>query len=147
MRRTPIMGLSALLSKLGVTADERTSLRGTLLRGGLGSIGLNLSHVLFSFLISIALARILGAESFGIYSFAYALAMVLAIPAQSGMSQLVLRETAQAFAAEDWGRIRGLWTWSTGTVLVLSLVISLLLLGLLGLFQFLLGDAVLRELS
>jgi O-antigen/teichoic acid export membrane protein len=103
--------------------------RNTLLRGGLASIILNISLAGLSFLISVALARLLGAEGFGAYSFAYALAMVLALPAQSGVSQLVIRETARGVISKEWGRVRGLWIWSNRTVLLLSMTMGFLLVG------------------
>ena len=115
--------------------ENRGGLRSTLLRSGMGSLVLSITHIGCSFLISVALARMLGADGFGLYSFAYALAMVVGIPAQSGISQLMIRETARVAAREptrdltneDWGTIRGLWTWSTRTVLVLALASGSLL--------------------
>jgi O-antigen/teichoic acid export membrane protein len=107
--------------------EKPGNLRTTLLRSGLGSLVLSVTHIGCSFLISVALARMLGADGFGSYSFAYALAMVIGIPAQSGISQLVIRETARGVTNEDWGATRGLWIWSTRTVLVLALASGTLL--------------------
>ena len=105
--------------------------RGTiaLLRGGFASASLSIALVGLSFLISVALARMLGPDGFGAYSFAYALAMVLALPAHSGISQLVIRETAQNSANGQWGRVRGLWLWGNRAVVVLSIALALLLSG------------------
>ena len=69
------------LQRVVAAVREPAQLQRTLLRGGAASLVLSVIHVGCAFLISVVLARMLGADGFGVYSFAYALAMVLAIPA------------------------------------------------------------------
>ncbi len=101
-------------------------LRAQLLRGGMGSVGVKIGQTALAFMVSVVLARTLGAAGFGVYSFAYALMMVLAIPTQLGLPQLVVRETAKAQAKGDWGLMRGVWRWSTIGVLLFTLVIAVI---------------------
>lgn len=98
-------------------------LKGQLLRGGVGSLAVKLGSTLLNVLLAVVLARTLGAEGFGIYSFVFALITILAIPAQMGLPNLVVRETAKAQANGDWALIKGLWRWSTLMALAMSLAL------------------------
>jgi len=98
------------------------SFKKQLLRGGLGSFGLKLLSMLLAFLLSVLLARVLDPGDLGIYSFAYALIMMIAIPAQMGLPQLVIRETAVTQAQKKWTDLRGLWHWSTMVACLFSAV-------------------------
>jgi len=96
-----------------------------LLRGGFGNLMIMIATTLLSFVIGVLLARLMGASNYGVYSYVYAVIMVLAIPAQFGLPMLVVRETAQAFAKNEWGRIRGLWQWGSYITGILTLIIIL----------------------
>jgi O-antigen/teichoic acid export membrane protein len=100
-------------------------LRAQLLRGGMGSLVVKASTMFSGLALTIALARILGPDGYGIYAFAFALVSVLAVPAQFGLPTLVIRETARAQAAENWGVMRGVWRWSTLVAGCLSLGLAL----------------------
>lgn len=95
-------------------------LKGQLLRGGVGSVAVKIGSSLLNVLLAIVLARTLGVEGFGVYSFVFALITVIAIPAQMGLPNLVVRETAKAQAAGDWALMKGLWRWSTLMALMIS---------------------------
>ena len=81
-----------------------------------------------TFLCSVLLARTLGVEKFGIYSYVLAIVSILALPAEAGMPTLVLRETARAKALTDWAKMKGIWLWSSFTVLTTSLVVFLIVM-------------------
>lgn len=76
-----------------------------------------------TFFCAVLLARTLGVENFGLYSYVIALVSIFALPVQAGMPTLVLRETAKAKALNDWGRIKGIWLWSGCIVISISLFI------------------------
>ncbi len=107
------------------------SLRGQLIRGGLGTAGVRICHATFAFIISVILARNLGTKDFGIYSFVYALVMLLAVPGQHGLSQLVLRETAKFDTEGRWDLMRGIWRWSNISGLLFSTLIFILVTSIL----------------
>lgn len=96
-------------------------LQGQLMRGGVGSIAVKIASTGLNLILAIVLARLLGAEGFGIYSFVFALVTILAIPAQMGLPNLVVRETAKARVAERWDLIKGLWRWSSIVACAMSL--------------------------
>lgn len=102
-------------------------LKGQLLRGGVGSIAVKIGSTLINVLLAIVLARTLGVEGFGVYSFVFALITIMAIPAQMGLPNLVVRETAKAQANGDWALMKGLWRWST--LMALAMSIALMALG------------------
>lgn len=81
-------------------------LKGQLMRGGVGSIAIKIASTGLNLVLAIVLARLLGAEGFGVYSFIFALVTILAIPAQMGLLNLVVRETAKAQVAERWDIIK-----------------------------------------
>jgi O-antigen/teichoic acid export membrane protein len=87
------------------------------------------AHAALAFSIAVVLARALGSEGYGVYSFALAIIMLTAVPAQVGIPQLVVRETAKAHSRECYGLMRGMWSWGTKAVLLFS-AIALLVMGL-----------------
>jgi len=100
------------------------SLRAQLLRGGLGSVLIKVGNAVLGLTAAVVLARILGPREYGVYAYVFSLVSVLSIPAQFGLPQLLVRETARAEAEEQWTLMRGLWRWSTGAALSLSLVMA-----------------------
>lgn len=100
-------------------------LRSELVRNGIGSLVLKVSDVLFSFLIAVMLARALGVKGYGVYSYVLALVGLLAIPAQFGLPNLLVRETAKAFAKQEWGMIQGVWRWAGKITGILTAVLIL----------------------
>ena len=94
--------------------------RRALWRGGLGSLGVKAAQAVLAFAVAVTLARLLGPEGYGVYAFALAVLMIIALPAQVGLPHLVVRETAKAQADGDWGLMRGLWRWSNWAVVLVS---------------------------
>lgn len=90
----------------------------------LGSVGLKVSHAFLMLLSSVLLARILGPEGYGIYSFAYAVVMLLAVPCQAGLPTLLVRDVSKYETAERWGLIRGLLRRSNQGVALLTVAIA-----------------------
>lgn len=103
-------------------------LRAELSRGALGSVILKLISVLLGVFLAIVLARALGPTGYGIYAYVFALVSLLAIPAQMGLPTLVVRETAKAHVAGQWGVMRGLWRWTTLAVGVVSVLLAMVAL-------------------
>ena len=107
-----------------------------MLRGGFWSLAIKLLSTAMALVLASVLARLSGPEGFGIYSFVLALVTILAIPAQLGLPNLMVRETAKAQAAERWDTMKGLWRWSN----LLALAISMALIMLGGLAAWLLAE-------
>lgn len=88
-------------------------LAGQLLRGGVGAAFVKVASLGVTFAVTVLLARLLGPEEFGLYSFVFSLVSVAAVVPQFGLPGLVLRETARSVANEDYGRLVGSWRWSS----------------------------------
>lgn len=99
------------------------------------SILMKFSGLGFSLITAVILARHLGPEQYGHYSFALAIVSILAIPAMFGLPNLLVRETAKAETLRDWGTMRGLWSWANRVTLVLSISLMVLFLSALWLYQ------------
>jgi len=77
-----------------------------------------------SFMVAVVLARILGAEGYGIYAYAYALVSLLALPAQVGLPNLIIRETAKGIVQNEPGLVKGVWSWSGRITGIFSVVLA-----------------------
>lgn len=71
----------------------------------------------------VVLARSLGPDGYGVYALVFAIVSVLAIPAQFGLPNLVMREVAGAVAREEWAYLKGILKWSNLAALGLSAVL------------------------
>jgi len=100
-------------------------LRSELTRNGIGSLILKAAYVLLSIAITVTLARTLGADGYGVYAYVFALVSLLSIPAEFGLPNLLVRETAKAFAKQEWGMIQGVWRWAGRITGILTAVLIL----------------------
>lgn len=98
-------------------------LRARLLRGGVGSLLVKAASMVLTLATMIVLARALGADGYGAYSFVFAVTSLLATPAQLGLPALLVRETARAHARNDGGGMRGVWAWAGKLALTSSLIV------------------------
>lgn len=99
------------------------------LKSSLGSLLINSGNKVLVFISGVLLVRILGNEQYGIYSYILSFIYVLIIPAEYGVSTLVVRETAKGIADENRNGIIGIWRW--------SLKVTILLCGIILIFSFL----------
>lgn len=74
------------------------------------------------FLSTVLLSRALGVEGFGTYSLAIGWILLLAVPVQSGLVGVVVREIARYRATSSWPLAKGLLVFSNGTSLLLSVL-------------------------
>ncbi|HEM45577.1 MAG TPA: hypothetical protein ENO23_00865, partial [Alphaproteobacteria bacterium] len=89
-----------------------------------GSAGLRVTNAGLALLISVLLARLLGPSGYGIYAFAYAVVMLLALPTQAGLPTLLVREVARYEERGRWDLIAGLLRRSNQTVGLLALLVG-----------------------
>ncbi|MCC6168180.1 MAG: oligosaccharide flippase family protein, partial [Caldilineaceae bacterium] len=78
------------------------------------------------FVTSVALARLLGVEGYGAYTYALTWSGLLSLLASLGLGQLVTRSMAAYQAQADWGRVKGLLIWSHGSTLAASAALALI---------------------
>jgi O-antigen/teichoic acid export membrane protein len=95
------------------------------MRDATASFGLRIAYLVFSVLTSIILARWLGKDGFGIYTYAMTWPNLLRIPATLGFNNLLIREVAIYNSQSAWGLMRGLLQWSNTIVLIVSTLMAL----------------------
>ena len=122
------MNTKEFMKKFSKLFGKSGSTRNQLISSSLGIAGVRFSNTILAFLASVILARALGTNDFGVYSFVYALIMLLCVPIQQGVAKLVIRETATAESNKDWNLMRGLWQWSAYSNLAYSVFILILVL-------------------
>lgn len=76
------------------------------------SAGLRLIGMVFTFFIGVQLARGLGVEGFGIYSLIMSLVSILAIPSQSGLSTLIVKEVSKLKEETNYPLLYGVYKWA-----------------------------------
>lgn len=104
---------------------QGNGLKSSLMRSGMVSIAIKIFGLGFSLVTAVILARVLGPEQYGIYSYVLAIVSILAIPAMFGLPSLIVRETAKAEVKQEWGLMRGLWSWANSITASLSFLIAL----------------------
>ena len=114
-------------------------------RTGGGTVALSGATLVSNVVITFALARLAGADGYGVYAFAMAFSGLLAVPAVLGVSPLVVRTVAAAGVTDDWGRLRGALRRANQAVLSGSVVV--VVLGAVGLLVLRSGRAELGTAS
>lgn len=99
-------------------------LRGRIARGSIGSIGLQIAEAGLGFLSSIVLARLMGANEFGAYSFAIVAVGFLTIPALLGHNTFAIKEVSALNACKDWSTLRRFFSTTRRRVFLTSCVLS-----------------------
>lgn len=114
------MFLNKFLGKSG-------SLRHHLIGAASGSFIIRMSTTALSLVTAVVLARVLGAEGFGVFVFCMAVSQILAVPAMLGMQQLVVRELASYRTQGAFALMRGLLRRARQSVLLASVALMLLI--------------------
>lgn len=83
-------------------------LKAQLIRGAGGSAGIKAVNLVLTLVSGVLLARTLGPESYGTYTFVLSIITLLSLPAKAGLPTLLVRETAKNQLNNDWGLMRGL---------------------------------------
>jgi O-antigen/teichoic acid export membrane protein len=102
---------------------KKSNLGAQLIRGFAGNSGLKIVNMLLLLSSGILLARLLGPENFGLYSFIFTVIALLGLPAQAGVDNLIIREVARYHHAESWQFLRGIL--ASVPVLVLAVAITI----------------------
>jgi O-antigen/teichoic acid export membrane protein len=94
----------------------------TIKRKFFGTSSLLLIGKVFTALFGIFIARTLGPESFGKYSYILSIITILTIPTIAGLPQLLIREISKAETDKHWSKLKGLLNWSTSYAILISMV-------------------------
>ena len=77
-------------------------------RSGIAGVLIKLVNSAVVFAVSVVLAKTLGPERFGIYSYVFALVMLLTVVVSVGLPELLVREIASYKLEGQWTRIKGI---------------------------------------
>ncbi|MGH9685850.1 MAG: flippase [Candidatus Acidiferrales bacterium] len=113
-----------ILGRVLLGNEESDSIRTRLVVGLSGLVGLRVAFGVLAFGLTILLARVLGTQGFGAYSYALAWTVLLGVPAILGTDQLLIREIAAYQVKSQWALMRGLLRRANAAVLLASLGIA-----------------------
>lgn len=116
----------APLAAGAMRTESSRQIRRQFTSGAVGSLLLQVASTLLRLLTSMILARWLGADGLGVYTFAFSVATILSIPTSLGMPKLVLRQVSRYHAAGQTGLLRGLLTRANQTVLMLFAAVGVI---------------------
>jgi O-antigen/teichoic acid export membrane protein len=114
------------ISQLVLGDAGASALRQRIIYGAGALITLRILFAGLSLAGTVVLARVLGAENYGIYSYCLAWVVLLGIPAILGTDQLLVREVAAGLTRADWGYISGIVRTANLVVLASSAGIALI---------------------
>lgn len=100
---------------------EKGQQKGFLARAVAGTFGLRVLNALLGYVITLLLARFLGAKGYGSYTYALTWAGLLQLPALLGLLQLLIREISVCQTRSNWGVAHGLFRWANQIVLLSSI--------------------------
>ena len=78
--------------------------------------------------VAILLARSLGPENYGIYTFALSIILLLGLPTKVGLPLLILQKTVQYHIKKKWSHLHGLLVLSNSIVIIFSVLIATLVI-------------------
>jgi O-antigen/teichoic acid export membrane protein len=115
--------MSVLLSKNIFSYRKRSGLKAELIRSGLGLGGVKLIGIPIGLATSVMMARGLGVEAYGTYTYVLSLVSLLALPAYAGLPALLVREVSKYHQSENLSLLNGLTRRAHYLVLLLGLSI------------------------
>ncbi len=115
-------------------------MRKTILQGAIANFLVKSIYAVITFSTAVILARELGTEEYGIYTIAFTIASLLAIPTQFGTPLLLTREVAGADAHQNWGIMKGVILFSHKFVWIFSFTVISIAVFILFFFEDSLGE-------
>lgn len=127
-----ITGRIPWLASLNARNKDEVDLSTLLIEGSVGIFVLKIISTGLGFVISLMLARLLGAKGLGIYAYAFAWVGLLGVPSVLGLDKLLVRNIAAYHTQSAWGMMRGLLRRANQMVLIISLGLALVAAGVAG---------------
>lgn len=121
---------------------EKDSTKSYLIQGTTSSLIFKISEIGLSFITSIILARLLGPNGLGEYSYVLAIVYLLVIPMQLGLPQLLVREIAIYKTNEKWNYLKGIILRADQFVLAAAIVLLIISITFLTFYTGFLKDSL-----
>ena len=100
--------INTIRDSIRTLLQDRSGLRSRFVLGAGGTLVLKIANAGLLFVVSVLLARLLGARGYGAYAYAVAVVSAAGVPALVGFNQLLIRELAALRTSASWSVIRGL---------------------------------------
>ncbi|MEC9491677.1 flippase [Flexistipes sp.] len=110
------------------------SVKEYVIRGASGIFLMKIIGIFIGLLSSIVIARAMGPENYGLYSFALETMMFVSIPISMGLANLLTREVAKYHYQNNFSYLKGIIAWSGKFVFFTALL--LILIAAIGIFVF-----------
>lgn len=117
------MSVAAVGARLKHWFGAGSGLRGVMARAASGLVAMRLIHSGLRYLLAITIARLVGADGFGVYAFANSWLTLSAVLGTFGLNTVVEREVASAREHADWSRVAGVVLFTLAIVIIFGLVI------------------------
>lgn len=121
--------MSRVLFNRIVSSGQGEALRARLIRGAAGVGSLKLLSLPIALATSVLMARTLGVEDYGVYSYVLGMVLLFALPAYAGLPPFLVREVSNYHRAESNGLLTGLIRRAHQIALFLGISITLVVLG------------------
>lgn len=108
IRKATAILRTRLSQSSSVTSSEDRSILNFLLRGMSWTALFRVVNLISGFTISVVLARLLGAEDYGIFQYVNSWIALLGVFAGLGLEKIVIREIAAAYSNSNWSEIKGI---------------------------------------
>lgn len=112
----------------------------SLIVNALGTGVIRVIGIALNLLSTVVLGRLLGADGYGVFAFAYAFAIVLSVVAVAGTDNLTTREVARALATMNSSMGYHIIKWAKKTVFGITVTLSIIIAFLLYAFEDELGS-------
>lgn len=87
-----------------------------MLKAAVGSFGVTIGGTALASAVQLLLARLLGVEAFGVYTYVLSIVTLLFLLSRLGIDAALVRFIAEYRELEDWASLRGILRWSDGWV-------------------------------
>lgn len=105
--------------------NSETALGSILARGAAGDFIVKATGIGLILVTQAILARIMGPDEFGNYTYVMAWVLVLALIARLGLDNTLLRFVAAYYAEHDYASLKGIIGWSTRIILASGIIIGI----------------------
>lgn len=112
-----------ILSILG--KNQNSNFKGSLFKSITGTFGISVVNAGLNYIITLMLARFLGAADYGAYIYALTFVGMLQLPALFGLTTLLTREIAAYKTKGNWELATGIYIWCNKVTLINSIILSL----------------------
>ncbi len=99
-------------------------IHGTITRGALGALAVNVAGAGLAFGLHILLSRMAGLQGYGVYVYAFTWVSVLALGARLGLDTGLVRFLPALDVKQDWPRMKGLLRQSTRDSFAAAITLS-----------------------